>query len=541
MRESKPLPGLPKQKPEVSIEITEKPRPPMQVPGDFQITVQAFQFTGNTQFTNNELQALLNKYKGHPIGFDDLQAAANLITEYYRQAGFLVAHAYLPEQDIKNGIVEILILEGHLDGSHLDGNHIVPIGDIRINKNVLQRFLNTYPATALVTDKDLSHLSLLINDLPGIESKAVLSKGAKTGSTALSLKVQEAPLINGYLTSDNYGSYSTGYYRFDGGININDPFGLGDQLTLRAQTTETGNSVMGSANYNLPLNGYGTHLGINVSQLNYQLGRSFTALNADGLARTVGSNVTHPLYLTREARLTGVANYEHRWLQDNTNSFDLHNDRELNVMSFSLAGSLYDKLIPAGGSTQAHLNVSAGEVYFTNQAAALADSVSGLDSNGGYHKFNWQINRTQNIWGDISLYANFSGQVASKNIDSSEQLSLGGPNAIRAYPVGEGSADEGWLFNGETRYNLPKFSASTGQLQLIGFIDTGFSRINAKPLLGDRHNSRHLTGYGFGFNWLGMAGFNLRTSLAWRDVGTQPSSDPNQQAPQAYFQLTKIF
>jgi hemolysin activation/secretion protein len=79
-----------------------------------------------------------------------------------------------------------------------------------------------------------------------------------------------------------------------------------------------------------------------------------------------------------------------------------------------------------------------------------------------------------------------------------------------------------------------------GQLQLIGFIDTGYSRINAKPLVGQGAN-RHLTGYGFGINWLGAAGFNLRTSLAWRDVGTQPQSDPNQNDPQAYFQLTKTF
>ena len=543
LRESREPPEIPQQKPQVQIENTEQQRPVMQEPKGLQVTVQYFRFTGNTQFSNNELQALLSKYTGHPIGFNELQAATKVISEYYRQAGFLVTRAYLPEQDIKNGIVEILILEGHLDGSHLNGNAIELIGDTRINKSVLQRFLNTYPATGLVTDKDLSHLSLLINDLTGIQSKAVLSPGAKTGSTALSLKIQEAPLISGYLSSDNYGLYSTGYYRFDGGININDPFGFGDQLALRAQTTETGNSVMGSADYNLPINGYGTRLGFNFSQLGYQLGRSFTPLNADGLARTAGASLIQPLFLNREARLTGIAHYVHRWLQDNTNSS--HNDRELNVMSFSFSGSLYDKIMPAGGLTQAFLNVSAGEVYFTNQVAANRDKLFGLNTNGEYHKFDWQLNRTQNIWGsawgNVSLYANFSGQTASKNLDSSEQISLGGPNAIRAYPVGEGSADEGWLFNGETRYNLPGIAAILGQLQLIGFIDTGFSRINANPLPGDRHNSRHLTGYGMGINWLGAAGFNLRTSLAWRDVGTQPTSDPNQREPQAYFQLTKIF
>ena len=118
-------------------------------------------------------------------------------------------------------------------------------------------------------------------------------------------------------------------------------------------------------------------------------------------------------------------------------------------------------------------------------------------------------------------------------------MSFGGPNAIRAYPVGEASAAEGWIFNGEARYNLPAIPYAPGQFQIIGFIDTGYSRTNAIPL--PNIGSRHLTGYGFGINWSGFAGISLRTSLAWKDVNTQPTSDPTSQAPQAYFQITKTF
>ncbi len=401
MRETRKPPEIPKKQSEANIENDTQERPPMQPQNDLRVTVQYFSFSGNSHFSNNELQALLTKYKGHPIGFDDLQAAANVITEFYRQAGYLIAHAYLPAQSIKNGIVEIVILEGRLDGSHLDGNHIEFIGDTRINKSTLQRFLNTHKEGETITDADLSRLSLMINDLPGIESKAVLAPGTKTGTSALSLKVKEAPLLSGYVSADNHGLYSTGYYRFDTGININDPFGLGDQLSLRAQSTETGNSVAGWADYNVPINGYGTRLGLNFSELHYELGRSFKPLEADGIARTVGASLIHPLYLSREARLTGVGHYEHRWLQDNIGFpgyFNPHNDRELNVMSFSLAGSLYDKILPAGGLTQAFLNVSAGEVYFTNPAAFANDSTGltdnqafGVNTSGGYHKFNWHF------------------------------------------------------------------------------------------------------------------------------------------------------
>jgi hemolysin activation/secretion protein len=316
---------------------------------------------------------------------------------------------------------------------------------------------------------------------------------------------------------------------------------LGDQLNLRAQTTETGNAVAGWADYNIAINGYGTRLGVNFAQLDYTLGRDFTRLNATGLARSVGATLTQPLLLKRSVQLSGFAHYDHRWMQDNVGLVGSHNDRELNVMSFSFAGASTDSWLTEMGMTQAFINVSAGEVNFTNNEAYNFDKRSGLNTNGGYHKFNWLLNRTQTVWGPVSLYANFQGQVASKNLDSSEQISLGGPYNIRAYPVGEGSADEGWQFNGETRYRLPTIPYLPGFLQLIGFIDTGYSRVNAQPLPGDAHNSRHLTGYGFGINWLEAAGFSLRTSLAWRDSGKQPTADPTASGPMGYFQLSRSF
>lgn len=541
MRENRTPAAQPKPQAEPAVEAPEPARPAIQPQNDLRITVKNFLFSGNSQFSSAKLQTLLNSYTGHEIRFDDLQAAAKVITQYYHDNGFFLALAYLPQQSIKQGQIEIAVLEGQLDNSHLTADTIQALNELRINKSVIQRFLDTYQEGEIITEQDLNHLSLLLNDLPGINSKIVLAPGKKTGSSALNLKIQEGPLLSGYAQADNHGLYSTGYYRFSGGVSINDPFGFGDQLNLRAQTTETGGTVSGWADYNLPINGYGTRLAVNFSELHYSLGRLFTPLQAEGIARTVGTSLIQPLWLAREGRLTAVAHYEHRWMQDKINQFAWNNDRELNVMSFSFSGHFYDQLFPAGGLTQAYLGVSAGEVSFNNKTAFDNDQSSGLKSNGGYHKFAWQLSRTQNIVEDFSLYANFQGQIASKNLDTSEQLSLGGPNAIRAYPVGEGSADEGWLFNAEARYRLPNIPNLPGYWQLVGFIDTGFSRVNAKPLAGDLNNSRHLTGYGFGLSFLEMAGFNLQTSIAWRDTQKQPSSDPTASGPMMYFQLTKTF
>ncbi len=539
MRENRVAPLPPKQQAQPEVESPAQVKPQMQPQNNLHVTVKKFLFSGNTQFSSLELEALLNSYTGHEIGFNDLQAAAEIISKHYRSAGFFLASAYLPQQSIKQGQVEIAILEGQLDNRHLTADTIQAIGELRLNKAVLQAFLDSHAENEIVTEAEMNRLSLLINDLPGIESKVVLAPGSRTGTSSLSLKVREEPLLKGYLSADNHGLYSTGYYRFDAGISLNDLTGYGDQLNLRAQSTESGGTVSGWADYSVPINGYGTRFAINLSELHYSLGRSFKSLNAHGIARTVGTSLIHPFWLSRNGRLTGTAHYEHRWMQDKAGSFS-DTDRELNVMSFSFSGNLYDQLFNLSGMTQAYINVSAGEVSFNNKTAFDSDQRPGsIKSNGGYHKFAWQLSRTQNIIEDFSLFANFQGQVGSKNLDTSEQISLGGPNAIRAYPVGEGSADEGWLFNGEARYHIPNPSNVPGYLQFIGFIDAGFSRVNANPLPNDMHNSRHLAGYGFGINWLEVSGFNLHTSIAWRDTKKLPLSDSSADGPMMYFQLSK--
>jgi len=541
MRESSKMPTLPKKSIDTQVE-TPLLKKPMATQSNLRVKVQSFNFSGNSQLSTSELQPLLSQYTNRELSFADLQQAAYIITEHYRNAGYLVAYAYLPEQTLENGQVELAIFEGRLDDQHLKGQGINLLNDTRINKNVLQNFLGTLPKGTVITENNMNNLSLQLNQLPGINAKVLLVPGKETGTSSLAVKIKEAPLITGYGSVDNYGLYATGYYRFNGGVSINDPFGLGDQLNLRAQTTETGDTVAGWADYSMALNGYGTRLGVNFAQLDYTLGRSFTDLQANGIARTVGTTLTQPLLLKRNAQLTGFAHYEHRWMQDNIDSVDFHNDRELNVMSFSFAGTMSDSWLTEMGMTQAFINVSAGQVEFTNQQAWDFDkNPQGLNSSGGYHKFNWLLNRTQTVWGPLSLYANFQGQVASKNLDSSEQISLGGPYGIRAYPVGEGSADEGWQFNAETRYRLPVIPYLPGFLQLIGFIDTGYARVNTQPLPGDFKNSQHLTGYGLGINWLEAAGFSLRTSLAWRDSSKQPSADPNANSPMGYFQLSRGF
>ena len=81
-----------------------------------------------------------------------------------------------------------------------------------------------------------------------------------------------------------------------------------------------------------------------------------------------------------------------------------------------------------------------------------------MRSNGHYDKLSVQAMRLQGVTHTLSLYAAISVQFASKNLDISEKMSLGGSTGVRAYPSGEANGDQGYVLNLELRQRLPKFS-----------------------------------------------------------------------------------
>ena len=90
--------------------------------------------------------------------------------------------------------------------------------------------------------------------------------------------------------------------------------------------------------------------------------------------------------------------------------------------------------------------------------------------------------RLQSLPGPFSLYASIRGQVASKNLDISEKMELGGAYAVRAYPEGEAYADQGYVLTVEGRMLLPRIlDEQTGQMHLVGFVDTGSVTLNKNP------------------------------------------------------------
>lgn len=151
------------------------------------------------------------------------------------------------------------------------------------------------------------------------------------------------------------------------------------------------------------------------------------------------------------------------------------------------------------------------------------------------------MQRLQRVTDLVSVSAAINGQLASRNLDSSEQMELGGMYGVRAYPEGEAYADQGYVLNLEARLQVPQFSNyMPGQLQLIGFVDVGQVTINKNPLPNSGDNQRTLSAAGVGFNWYDTNKFMVRAYYAVK-LGNEDALSAPDKSGRFWIQAVKYF
>jgi hemolysin activation/secretion protein len=509
LRELQQTPG-PVLAPVVPLQRIEKSTDPGQGPPG-KVLVKAINIAGNKEIPTAELSALVAPLIGTERSLAQLTAAARRITAYYRSKGFAVARAYLPAQDITDGAITVAIIEGRIAGYKV--NNQARISNERANAPFSQ-----IREGDVIRSEQVDRGLLILQDTPGVSSsRATLQPGASVGTSELLIDLQAAPAYNGNATLDNHGSRYTGEYRAGGNFNLASPLGIGDQLSFSALSSGSGLNF-GRIAYQLPVGSDGLRIGAAWFDVHYKLGKEFQALQAHGSASSTSVFASYPFIRSQMASLYGTLSQEAKRLDDRVDATATATTKKADVTSIGLSGRLQDA-IAGGGITSAELTVALGQLAI-HSPAALANDAASARTQGRYTRTSWSLNRLQRLTNATLVYAAINGQQASKNLDSSEKFSLGGPSGVRAYPLAEAGGDEGYKATLELRHAL------TPSLQGTLFYDWGEVTINKQPfgVLGNP-NKRSLSGAGFGVNTT-IAAVQLRASLAWRSSGGKPTSIP---------------
>lgn len=474
-------------------------------------SVRTIRVEGVSQLEPGEVQALVAPLEGTQASLGELRQAAQRITRLYRGRGFIVARAFLPAQQVVEGVVTIRVLESSLNATSFDNRSVV---DEAVLRSVVEaQDLLHKPILAAATDRTL----LLLADLPAVGNvSGNLKPGQEVGTSDLVIDVEPGKSVEGDASLDNHGNRYTGERRLNGHVTFNSPRRNGDRLDLRATVTDE-QLISGRAAYDLPLNNDGLRGGLALSASRYELAQEFARLDAYGTARAITAYGSWPLVrgLVRNVWLSG--SLEHRELRDVVRSTASDTDKQAQAATLEAYGDQADALA-GGGYTTWRVGATAGRLHIDTPAAQLLDA-AGPKAAGGYAKLQLGVSRLQTITPDVSLALSASGQTASKNLDSSEKFVVGGAYGVRAYPQGEGAGDQGWLASVELRRPLG------ANLQGSVFYDAGGVRFNKAPFAAGR-NSQTLRGWGLGLTGQWSQGAFVRASLAWRD-GDAPVTAPD--------------
>ena len=533
-------PVAPKPAPEVLPRAPE-PRPALGAPG-LKVVVSGFRISGNTIYPEDVLLEEVKEFVGKEQTIDGLNDAATKVRAYYRERGYFLVQAYLPQQEIKGGVIEIAVIEARIGKVALNLKEGTRYSETLV-RGIIEKHLTE---GAIITETSLETPLLILNDLPNATVTSEIKPSQTLGAADLVVSVSDdAPsLVSGSIDVDNYGNRFTGAWRGGVNFNLSNPFALGDQLSYRGFTTDEEMTFQRAA-YVVPVGYWGTRLGAAYSTFTYQLGKDFAPLGAHGQGRVYTLYAFHPFIRTRGANLILQAAYETKMLNDRVDTTASNVDRVIDSTKIGVVGDFRDSTF-GGGLNSYSYTITEGNGKI-NQAAVLAvDQSTGLHTAGRFAKTNYEFRRLQKLTDNSNLLIAIQGQKGSKNLMSAEKFSLGGPSGVRSYPTGEALGDTGFIFQAEYRYIVPGIRLSGGDVSLSGFYDQGWVRINenAPPPTGNPavdNNNRVLTGYGIGASVGKDSDYVIRWMAAWRLENEAAQSDPAPRNPRVWVQAIKWF
>jgi hemolysin activation/secretion protein len=513
------------------------PKPALPASPHLRVTPQKFTFTGNTLFSEAQLQPVVAEFVGKPLDFEGLNEAATKVRAYYRSRGYFLAQAYLPQQTIRDGSIEIGIIEGRVGEVELDKR-----SNARYSDRLLTGILGSHLRQGeVITETGLERPLLIINDLPGAQVTSEIRPSRTVGAADMRVNVdQVGGRFNGYVDADNHGNRFTGEYRIGANLNWNTPLGFGDQANFRGFVSDEGMWYT-RLQYLVPVWYRGTRVGAAISKFDYRLTKDFANLRANGEGEVKTIFAFHPFVRTRNSNLIVQGSYEDKILVDRIESTGSLEEREISSTKLGVVGDFRDGFL-GGGLNAYGVTWTHGDVGIAPPSVLALDvGPTGHNTYGAFTKWNMDARRLQRVTDNLSLLLSFSGQRAVKNLTSSEKFSLGGPNGVRAYPVGEATGDIGTITTVEGRYIVPNFKIFSGDLTLLGFYDYGWARINETPLANESENNRSLAGYGVGVSAGQDGNFIVRASAAWKASSDEPQADRAQRVPRVWLQAVKWF
>jgi len=445
--------------------------------------------------SNADIREIVMAYENKDVTIAQLNEMVAKINRLFKEKKQLTAKAYLPPQKIKDGVVQVALVEGRVGNVSFVGN------DHTKSSYITKRFDIT--EGEVVDMKDLERKLFLFNRKNDVSLRAVMKPGQEKATTDLQMQVAEPKNFETLMYTDNSGGKSTGRERVGTVFTDKSLFGFRDQLTfggLLAHGTKDG-----FFGYTVPINSYGTHVGFSHdnSRTSVRNGE-LKALKVTGESRDSGVYVTHPLIVEKKIGVNAFGGYD---TKASSTAYD-----DFTVLAQKLRTVSYGNDLSYFGDTV----TSEFRHYGTN-------GVHALNSDAEFFKYNAELTSFVQINEKTSSLLRSKFQYADTNgLPSGEQFQLGGVSTVRGYSEGGVSGDNGYFLSAE----LSRQFFDAKKVRFVLFYDHG-GIINQKvsAVSTERTKRDSISGTGFGFN------VDFTEQLSGRIYCGVPLDGPNGETP----------
>lgn len=422
------------------------------------IRVEEVQFRGGSVFPLPELAKMVEPLLGRDVTKNDIVTVLRAITSRYKQAGYALSFALLPEQNTADGLLTIVLVEGHIARQEL----IIEDEDVKAR---VAKLADKMQAEKPLTTATFERYTKLIEATPGYKFKIRVPK-PKTFSGATTVRVEEASAewIEGSMGLDDGEKEEL---KLLPGITLNSLTSYGDTLTLTGLLPNDSVDAYYAINYQQDLGSDGLQLKLSANHfesegddrifvadipLDYQENKKRNSLRA---------GIQYPLQLSRKSSWWLGSNLHHI---DETSHYDLRRmdgggqaveiEKELRYSALEIFSTwnrqFARQILRFSGSIKQGLDIGGNKntIFDANGTRRGSETTHfnsvRLDAMWRYLLTpQWRIQAKANLfWSDDVL-------------PSAEQIRYGGPRYGRGYADGQAQGDKGAAAELELRYLMP--------------------------------------------------------------------------------------
>ncbi len=490
------------------------------------VTVDRFEFEGNTAFSDAELAAVTHSFTGRPLTFGELLQVEALVTKTYTDAGYVNSGAVIPAGQTfprAGAVVTVQVIEGGIEAIEVSGTRRLRPGYVRSRLAIATK-------APLNRERLLEALQLLqLNPL--IESiSAELQAGTRPEASLLKVQVSEADAFAVDLFADNGRVPSVGSFERGVELRHGNLLGWGDALALTYTNTDGSNQYEFS--YAVPVNPRNGTVRLYGSLTDTEvIEEPFDRIDITGESKYLELSFRQPIIEkpNREFALGMIGSFQESQTFLLGEKFPLSPGANEDGITRVTAVRFFQDYL----SRQPRA-VFAARSQFNLGLDAFGSTVNEDAPDSRFFSWRGQAQYVRLLAADTLLVLRSDAQLTPNSLVPLEQISIGGLNSVRGYRQDTLLTDNGVFASAEVRIPVLRVPEIKGILQIAPFIDfgVGWNHDSAFKVQG----TNTLVGTGLGLIW--QMSNRLSARLDWGiPLTDREDSDRTWQENGIYFSV----